>query len=86
VWLVRVLLKFLRQFTEPSIQAVRLNVLEVFLVYTRRAAIGLAAGIGVSKNVLSVQLVVQRIKSTARLPLRFDMERHLQLLNIQRSC
>lgn len=84
--LVRLLLEFLRQFTDPPVQTVRLDVLETFLVYTRCAAVGLASGIGMPKNVFSIHLVVQRIEPKARLLLRSDMERHLQLLNTQRSC
>src|SRR5665213_1215812 len=83
--LVRLFLQLLRQFPEPSVQPIRFNVFEPFLVNPRRAAIGFAAVMGVPENVLSMHFVVQRIESKARVPLRFGMERRLQLLNTRRS-
>src|SRR5687767_12569475 len=49
------------------------NVLEVLSIHTRRALVGLAAGIGMKQNIRPVHLVVQGIEPIARRFLRFGM-------------
>src|SRR5437868_2117994 len=73
------LLQLLRQFVQPSLFSVRLDVLERLAVDSRRSAIGFAAFIGESQNVLSVPLVIQRIEAKVGRFLRFIVQRRLQL-------
>ena len=61
----------LRQFTQPPLYPIRLDVRELLPIYARRAPIGAALGIDSVKNILAVQLVVQGIEAIARLSLRF---------------
>ena len=83
--LIRLLLERLRQFTEPWLDTGRLDVLESHPVNPRCPVVRPAAIVGISKHILAVQLVVQCVEPTARLVLRFGMERRLQLLNTRRS-
>ena len=75
-----------RQFLEPAIQAVRLNVLEPLTVHAWRSIVRFAAGVGESQNVLAIHLVVQRMKPLLGRFLRFGMQCRLQLLNACRRC
>jgi hypothetical protein len=49
----------------PSLYSVRLDVLEPLAIHSCRSAVGFAAFIGESQNVLPVHLVVQRIEAKA---------------------
>ena len=75
-----------RQFAEPPLHAVRLDIREVLAVHARCALVGAALGPGMGQDVLAANLVVQRVEAIARLCLRFRVQRHLQLLNTCRSC
>ena len=74
-----------RQFAQPSLDPVRLDVLEVLTVHARRALVGAALGIGVCQNVLAADLVVEGVEAVAGFCLRFRVQRRLQFLNAVRS-
>jgi hypothetical protein len=57
----------------PILASVRLDVVERLAVYTRRAAIGFASGIGETQNVRSIHLVVKKIEPILGFCLRFRM-------------
>ena len=71
----------LRQFVQPSLLAVRLDVLKRLPVGSCRSAIGFAAFVGETQNVLTVHLVIQRVEAEVGRFLRFVVQRRLQLLN-----
>src|SRR5450755_465147 len=75
-----------RQFTEPPLHPIRLDIRELLPVHTRRALIGAALRISMSQHIVTADLVVQSVEAIARLCLRFRVQRHLQLLNTFRSC
>jgi hypothetical protein len=60
-----------RQFTEPPLHAVRLDIREVLAVHARRALVGAALGPGMGQDVLAADLVVQRVEAVAGFGLRF---------------
>jgi hypothetical protein len=74
-----------RQFAKPPLDAIRLDVREVLTVYTRCALIGAALGKRMGQNVLTADLVVQRVEAIAGFCLRFRVQRRLQFLNSFRS-
>ena len=74
-----------RQFAKPSLDAIRLNVREVLTVYPRCALVGAALGKRIGQNVLTADLVVQRIETIAGFCLRFRVQRLPQFLNSFRS-
>jgi hypothetical protein len=61
----------LRQFVQPALLSIRLDILEPLVVDPRRAAVGLAAEIGMSQNVLPIHLVVQSVEAKTGRFLRF---------------
>jgi hypothetical protein len=65
--------EFVRQFAQPSLLPVRLDVREVLPVYPRCAMIGFTAPVGVLQHVLAIQLVIQQIEPIARRSLRFGL-------------
>jgi hypothetical protein len=81
---VRSLAEVVRQFVQPSVQAVRLDVLERLAVDPRCAAVATTARVGPLQNVAAVHLVVQRVESIGGRLLRFGVQRHLEFLNRQR--
>ena len=72
--MVGLLSEGVRQFSEPALHPVCLNVFETFSVYTGCTLVGATAGIGVFQNVPSIDLVVQGIEAKAGFTLRFDMQ------------
>jgi hypothetical protein len=60
-----------RQFAQPALQSVRLDLGEILSVYPRRAFIRAALGIGMRQDVVTADLVVQSIKPVAGFRLRF---------------
>src|SRR5580693_7130814 len=74
-----------RQFAKPPLDAIRLDVREVLTVYPRCALVGAALGKRMSQDVLTTDLVVQRVEAIAGFRLRFRVQRHLQFLNTFRS-
>jgi len=79
-------LQLLRQFVQPALFSVRLDVLERLIVHSCRSAIGFAARVGECQNVLAVHLVVQGVKAEAGRFLRFVVQRRLQFLNACWGC
>ena len=63
---VRLLPECKRQFPEPPLDAIRLDVRKVLAVHTRCALIRAALGPGVCQDVLTVDLVVQRVEAVPR--------------------
>jgi len=55
---VRLLPERKRQFTEPPLDPVLLDIREVLAVYTWRPLVGAALGVGMRQDVLAVDLVV----------------------------
>jgi hypothetical protein len=70
-----------RQFAEPPLDPIRLDIRKVLAVYTRRTLVGAALGIGMRQDVGAADLVVQGVKAIPGFSLRFGMQRRLQLLN-----
>jgi len=56
-----------RQFPEPPLPAVRLDLREVLPIHARCALVGAAVDPGVSQDIVAVDLVVQRVEAEARL-------------------
>jgi hypothetical protein len=75
-----------RQFAKPPLDAIRLDVREVLTVYPRCALVRATLRVGVCQNVLTADLVVQRLKGIPGFCLRFRVQRYLQFLNTFRSC
>ena len=80
---IRSLPQFGRQFVQPPVAAVRLDVLEGLAVHPRRAVVGTAAQVGELQDVSSVHLVVQPVEPIPGRSLRFGMQRRLELLNLR---
>ena len=60
-----------RQFSQPSLDPIRLDVREVLAVDSRRALVGAALGVGMRQNVVAADLVVQGVEAIAGFRLRF---------------
>src|SRR5450631_2854919 len=73
-----------RQFAKPPLDAIRLDVREVLTVYPRSALVGAALGECMGQNVVTANLVVQRVEAIAGFCLRFRVQRLLQFLNNSR--
>ena len=74
-----------RQFAEPPLHPIRLDIREILTVHTRRALVGAALGIGMRQDVVAADLVVQGVEAIAGFCLRFRVQRLLQFLNTLRS-
>ena len=74
-----------RQFAEPPLHPVRLDVREVLTVHPRCALVGPALSVGMRQDVLAADLVVQGVEAIAGFCLRFCVQRRLQFLNTLRS-
>src|SRR5260370_19843943 len=85
-WLIGSAFQLLRQFVQPSLSSIRLDVLEGLAVDSCCSAIGSAAFIGECQDIFPVHLVVQRVESKVGRFLRFFLQPHLQLLNTEWSC
>ena len=60
-----------RQFAEPPLNPIRLDVRKILAVHTRRALVGAALGVGLSQDVLAADLVVEGVEPIASFRLRF---------------
>jgi hypothetical protein len=60
-----------RQFGQPPLDPVGLDVRKILAVDPRRALVGAALGIGMRQNVVAADLVVQGVEAIAGLRLRF---------------
>jgi hypothetical protein len=74
-----------RQFAEPPLLPIRLDVREVLTIHTRCALVGAALGIGMGQDILAADLVVQGVEAIPGFCLRFRVQRLLQFLNTLRS-
>ena len=74
-----------RQFAKPPLDAIRLNVREVLTVYPRCALVRATLRVGVCQDVITADLVVQRVEAIAGFCLRFRVQRLLQFLDSFRS-
>src|SRR6185312_759882 len=83
---IRPLLQFGRQFVEPSVAPVRLDVLEGPAVHPRGAVVGTAAQVGELQDIPSVHLVIQPVEPIVRRSLRFGMQRRPEFLNLRWRC
>src|SRR5215471_12501756 len=71
LWSVSLLPERKRQFSQPSLDPVCLDVRKILAVDTRRALVRAALGIGMHQNVVAADLVVQSVEAIAGLRLRF---------------
>ena len=74
---IRSVLEFLRQFVQPPVSAVRLDVRKALAVDSRCPAIIAAADEGPLQDVSAIQFVVQRVEPVVRRVLRFGVQRRL---------
>src|SRR5262249_56225211 len=70
-WLIGSAFQFLRQFVQPSLHPVCLDVLEGLIIYSGCSTIGFAALISECQDVFSVHLVIQSIETKVGRFLRF---------------
>src|SRR5262249_12180740 len=78
---IRLLLEFLRQFTQPLLLAILLDVVERHPVHAWSAAVFPTTRQRMFENVETIHLVVQRVEAIRGCVLRFGLQRLLQLLN-----
>ena len=71
LWPVSLLPERKRQFGQPPLDPVRLDVRKILAVDPRRALVGAALGIGMRQNVVAADLVVQSVAAITGLRLRF---------------
>jgi len=71
LWPVGLLPERKRQFSQPSLDPVCLDVRKVLAIDPRRAPIGAALGISMRQNVVAADLVVQSVEAIAGLCLSF---------------
>ena len=71
LWPVNLLPERKRQFGQPPLDPVGLDVRKILAVDPRRALVGAALGIGMRQNVVAADLVVQSVEAIAGLRLRF---------------
>jgi len=71
LWPVRLLPERKRQFSQPPLDPVCLDVRKVLAVDPRRALVRAALGIGMRQNVVAADLVVQGVEAIVGLCLRF---------------
>ena len=74
LWPVRLRDEFLAQARQPRFHARRLDLLEGRPVHPRRARIGAGQRVGVAKNVLAANLVVEQVEAEGGLRLRLAIE------------
>ena len=68
---------FREQF-QPSVQPVRLDVLEGLAVYSRSSAVGSAAVVGMTQDIFAVHFVVQRVEPLVGRSFGLGVQRRLQ--------
>jgi len=71
LWPVGLLSERKRQFSQPSLDPIRLDVRKILVVDARRALVRAALGIGMRQNVVAADLVVQSVEAIAGLRLSF---------------
>jgi len=78
--------KFLAQTGQPSFSTRRINLLEGHSVHAWRTRIGACQRIGVVKNVLAANLVVEQIEAVSRLRLRLAIKLSLKAPDLVGRC
>jgi hypothetical protein len=63
LWTIRLTSEFFRQFTQPTLYPVFLDLREILAVHTGCAAVGFAAPVGKQQDVLAVHLVMQGVEA-----------------------
>src|SRR6201982_2968357 len=71
LWPISLLPEGKRQFRQPSLDPLRLDVRKNLAVDARRALVSPALGIGMRQNVVAADLVVQSVEAIAGFRLRF---------------
>jgi len=71
LWPVSLLPERKRQFSQPSLDPICLDIRKILAVDTRRPLVRAALGIGMRQNVVAADLVIQSIEAIAGLRLRF---------------
>src|SRR5215469_16687762 len=71
LWPVSLLPERKRQFSQPSLDPVCLDVRKILAVDPRRAPVGAALGVGMGQNVVAADLVVPSVAALAGFRLRF---------------
>src|SRR5690606_1320052 len=77
--------QLLRQFPQPALSAVLLDLFKALASDSRRSAARVAVAVGAVQDVVSVDRVVEQVDPVLRFFLRFRVERPLQLPNLFRS-
>jgi hypothetical protein len=73
LWPISLLPEGKRQFRQPSLDPIRLDVRKILAVDTRRPLIRAALGIGMRQNVVAADLVVQSVEAIAGFRLCFGV-------------
>jgi hypothetical protein len=76
---IRLRVEFLVQARQPDFHARRVDLLEGHPVYTRRSRIGAGQRIGMSKNVLTADLVVKQVEAESGFRLRLTIKLSLKV-------
>jgi hypothetical protein len=74
--------KIFRQFAQPSVPVILLNVGERFSIHSRCPGILSAALVSKRQHVHPIHFVVQQVEPVAWTPLRFAMQRRLEFPNL----
>ena len=75
--MIRLLSEFFRQFVQPSVNAILLDVVETLAVDPWHAAVSPTALIGEAQNITAINLVVEGVKPIVWRVLRFGVQRRL---------
>ena len=71
LWPVGLLPERKRQFSQPPLDPIRLDVRKILAINPRRALVGAALSIGMCQNIVAADLVVQGVEAIAGLRLSF---------------
>ena len=71
LWPVGLLPERKRQFSQPPLDPIRLDVRKILAINPRRALVGAALSIGMRQNIVAADLVVQGVEAIAGLRLSF---------------
>jgi hypothetical protein len=72
----------LRQFPQPPLDAIGLNIVELLTLDSDCPAILATASVGELQDICSIDLVIQQVKAIVGRLLRFRMQRLLKLPNL----
>jgi len=74
LWLIRLAAKVIPEAVQPLLQTLRLDHLDALPIHSRRALVGLHPLVGMGKNVLPIDLVVEQVEAISRLFLRLQIQ------------